>query len=197
VKAIILAAIVSAISVPAIHGQGYFNFNNLYGGGTITVASTGDYAGSEYNVSLYYEVGNVFGNPDPTTLTLLASQSVVALLGSTGGPPNHGPAADGAGTFDGGAAVFPSTGDGTVISVEVAAWYAGPGATSYTSAAAHGYDVGHSALVPITLVAGTDNNVKDLSAMAPFVVGVPEPSTMAIGALGAAALLLVRRKLLK
>jgi len=101
---------------------------------------------------------------------------------------------NGAGFFDGGNQTLPGlTGN---VEIGVAGWWNGNGTTSYAQALAAGYNTGLSALIPITLVTGTDPNVKDLGAMLPFTVGTvaPEPTTLALCGLGAASLLLFRRK---
>jgi hypothetical protein len=202
------------VTASTSHGQSFFNFNNFgvsaLGGPTsaITVASggvagegnPGDYVGSTYNASLYYEVGSFSGTVSPSSLTLASGASAVLFFGVTGVGPNHGPTVDGAGLFDGGPVTIPGVPDGTIISVEVAVWYAGPGATSYATAVSHGYNAGYSALSQVRLVSGGDDNVASLAALS-FASGsgfvpvfVPEPGTIALGTLSGATLLLLRRR---
>lgn len=199
----ILSIVIGITTVSTVYGQGYFNFNNLESGGislTSSVAgegNAGDYVGSSYNVSFYYEMGVHSGFVDPTTMTL-SSISPVMFYGVTGAPPAHSPFQDGAGLFDGSAVVIPGTTDLTMISLEAVVWYAGPGATSYASALAHGYNAGYSSLVPVTLAWGADDNIHDVSSVSTFAFGfnqtpAPEPSTIGLGALGGVALFLFRR----
>jgi hypothetical protein len=201
---------IGVVLTSTAYGQGYLDFANLFAPG-ITLSSTvpgegnvGDYLGSDYRAALYYEIGTFSGTVNPSSLTASGSASAVPFYGTTGSPANgHSPQIDGAGLFDGGpeGTVIPGTADGTKISVEVAIWYAGPGATSYESAKALGYNTGYSSLATIRLVSGTDPFVPDVSGansfasvFTPGTIYVPEPSTVALGALGGAALLLLRRR---
>lgn len=79
---------------------------------------------------------------------------------------------------------------GASISVEMRAWEAS-GGTSYEAAIASGKLVGKSS--PVTLsVTVAPNAPSDMVGLASFSL-IPEPSTFALGILGAAALLLRRR----
>jgi hypothetical protein len=188
----------------AVCGQGAFNFNNLAASGTLPIdieggpsseGHTGDFLGSTFNASLYYSLTPISGKVDPTTLTLLSGEPAVSFFGTTGPAPAHGPTVDGAGLFENGSATIPGTVDGQVVYLEVAVWYPGPGAPSYATAFAHGYDAGYSPSVPIRLASGSDSTIADLSSLGAFTIHlVPEPSTVALGALGGAVLLLFRRR---
>ncbi len=197
----ILTVLVSAVAATAVYGQGYFNFNNLAASGTITIGAqhaagegnAGDYVGSSYNVGLYYSTTAISGVVDPSTLTFLAG-STTAFFGTTGSAgAGHSPAGDGAGLFDGAVATINGTADGQTLYAEAVVWWGG--AASYSAALAAGQNVGVSAVVPIRLASGTDNTIADMGALTSFTVGiVPEPTTIALGGLGAAALLLFRRR---
>jgi len=79
---------------------------------------------------------------------------------------------------------------GTAISVEMRAWQAS-GGTSYEAAMASGALVGKSDPVTLTVTVAP-NAPSDMVGLASFSL-IPEPSTFALGLLGAAALLLRRR----
>jgi hypothetical protein len=207
-KAIIAIAVSVAMASAAYGGSGgALKFNNISATGTITIGpyshpgegTVGYFPGSDYNVSLFYSISPISGAVDPLSLTLY-SPSTVAFYGTTGTAPNHGPTVDGAGLFDANNTAFvgpgiPGVTDGQIIYVEAAVWYNGPGATDYASAEALGYNTGYSQAISVRMATGTDPNLADMSAMPSFEVGeVPEPSTIALGVLGAAALLFRRRK---
>jgi hypothetical protein len=80
--------------------------------------------------------------------------------------------------------------DQTDINVQMRAWDAA-GGTSYEAALAAGKLVGSSAAITVKLTV-TPATPADMSGIASFSL-VPEPSTLALGVLGAAALLLRRR----
>ncbi len=199
-KKLLVTLLGMATMSSAVHGQAYFDFNNLAGTGTITIGAqhangegnTGDYVGSSYNVALYYSLTAISGNVDPTTLTFLAG-STVAFFGTTGSAgAGHSPNGDGAGLFDNGAAVIPSSTGGQTIYAEAVVWWGASG--SFANARATGNNTGYSAPVAVRLAGPTDINIADMSGMASFPVGTPEPTTIAVGGLGAAVLLLFRRR---
>ena len=64
---------------------------------------------------------------------------------------------------------------------------------SYAQALAAGQNVGQSRLLPV-VVTFPPGPIANLNGMAPFTVGIPEPSTFALTAIGGAALLLLRRR---
>ncbi len=197
----LLIAIVSAVAVSVAQGQGYFNFDNIAASGTITLApghggegNGGDYPGSTYDAALYYSLTPITGYVDPSTLTFAAG-STTAFYGTTGSAANgHSPIGDGAGLFDAGAVTIPGTADGQTIYVEAAVWYAASGAASLAAAEAGGLNYGWSSAIPVRLASGTDNTIGDMSAMPSLVFPVPEPGTIALGALGGATLLLLHRQ---
>jgi hypothetical protein len=78
---------------------------------------------------------------------------------------------------------------GTTVFVEMRAWEAG--ANSYEAAVAGGKLFGKSDPIQLT-VAEAPNTPPDMVGLKSFSL-VPEPSTMALGLLGAAALMLRRR----
>jgi hypothetical protein len=205
----ILAIAVSVTMASAAYGVGggALLFNNIRQTGTITIGpyshagegTVGYFPGSDYNVSLFFSISPISGPVDPLSLTLY-SPSTVAFYGTTGTAPNHGPTVDGAGVFDGSSTAsvgpgIPGTTDGQIIYVEAAVWYNGAGATDYASAEALGYNICYSQAISVRIATGPDPVLADMSAMPSFEVGiVPEPSTIVLGGLGAAAMLLLRRR---
>jgi len=182
----------------SMYGQGQFTFNDLNSTAAITIGASngvsgqgaaGNFVGTGYTASLYYGPA---GSTSYSQLTLFPGANTVFFGNSTADPDQTG----GAGLFDGGTVTLPTTG---TVDIGVAVWWSGAGAsgaaTSYAQAVADGYNTGTSALLPIALATGTQFPVA-LDNLASFtVVGVvPEPTTLALCGLGAASLLLFRRK---
>jgi hypothetical protein len=200
-KTLVIALSMAGLST-AVYGQGAMKFNNLNGTGNIKIGTptaagegtVGNYVGSSYKVALYYSTSVISGAVDPTTLTLY-SQSTVAFYGVGASESSQ---ANGAGFFDGNNTALvgpgiPGVTDGQTIYVEAVAYWGAD--SSYSAARTAGHNTGYSAAIPVRMATGTDNTLGDMSALAPFTVGVvPEPTTIALGGLGAAALLLFRRR---
>lgn len=194
----ILTVLVSAVAATAVYGQGYFNFNNLAATGTIKIGNppiapgegvTGQFTGSSYSVSLYYSLTAITQATDPSTLTLIPA-TTAAMYGVGASEATQ---ANGAGFFQGPNATINGTSDGQTVYVEAAVWWTAAG--SYTAAHAGPFNSGYSAPVAIRLASGGDQVIGDLSGLANFTVQeAPEPATLALGGLGAAALLLFRRR---
>jgi hypothetical protein len=91
---------------------------------------------------------------------------------------------------------------GTQVYVEIAAWYIGAnsgGPTSYAAAITdgdlHGTDLPSTATVGIAVAPSPLNNLGALGLQSfDLIPAVPEPSTIALGVMGASALLFRRRK---
>ena len=191
-------------------GQAYFNFDNnaaydgtanshlisVYSGPDMAEAGApgegapGAIIGSDYSVGFvwapgtYTTDGTFYMAAQPAPYVTPASQSTVT-----------GDVAGGAGIFDGGAAGLGNFADGTMVTIAVRAWYDPTGTTSWSQALMYGYNIGGSEPIPIRLAAGADPIIADLSGMTGFAVGgIPEPSTLALAGLGAALLIIRRRK---
>lgn len=173
-------ALAVAMLAPAAFGQGRVAFNNVASSDGIKVsggALNGQYVGASFTASLYWAVGTV----SDASLLQEFSGARTAFFGATGG----GPGTDGAGLFDGGAITLP--GPGTTVTVQIRAWDQG----SYDLTT--GYR-GSSALLTVTLANGVEFD-PNMSQIAPFsVVPVPEPTTFTLAGLGAAAMLIIRRR---
>lgn len=104
--------------------------------------------------------------------------------------------ADGApGFFDGGAATV-GVAANTSVFVQVRAWNTAAGATYEAAAASPLGRIGSSAVLALTAGGGTVTppNLNGLAKFSLVPTVVPEPTTIALGILGAGALLLRRRK---
>jgi len=191
----IVITLFSVAAATTMYGQGNFNFNDLNSTAQITISSNnagasegakGNFVGTGYTASLYYGAAS---STQFSQLTLFPGADAIFF----GGAASEADQLNGAGFFDGGNTTLPFPAG---IEVAVAVWWNGNGATSYASALASGYNTGVSALVPITLTTSADpSTIQDLAALQSFTVGVvPEPTTLALCGLGAASLLLFRRK---
>jgi len=133
-------------------------------------------------------------NPDGTPATAGFGELVIVKTDgsfvplATASPAVFKTSATGAGYINAGAATAPAGfGNGTTVNIILRAWQGAAGST-YDTAAVRG----SSAQVSITLVEapGTPN---DLIGLSGFTM-TPEPTTLALGALGFGALALYRRK---
>jgi hypothetical protein len=202
--ALFLLCLVFASSSQAqgyFEGPGYnFAFDNLNSTAAITVATAnagpseglpGYFVGTGYTASLYW-------GPASATrfdqLTLFPHADTVFFGAGIADPDQT----NGAGYFDGGDIVLPTT--DYYIQAAVAVWWNGPGAngvaTSYAQAQADGYNTGQSPILTVPLAYGLEFP-EDLYNLASFQVGVvPEPATLTLCGLGAAALLCLRRNII-
>jgi hypothetical protein len=184
----------------------YVSLGSTKLGGTATgpAGTQGNYAaetgnGTEWSVALYGAAGS--GDAGSTLAPLNTAL--------TGGVPVVATLADGSsdgvvGTwYSGASGVVPSTtGDGAAATVQVYAWYnAGGTLTSYAAAKTAGVPTGFSATGNVTLGGPQTGAPPALPAAMPQLgnIGltasvVPEPSTIALGIMGASAFLLRLRK---
>lgn len=113
--------------------------------------------------------------------TFTAVGSAVAVTGTTG-------------YILGGSETLTGVAANTAIFLEVRAWETSFGST-YEAASAAGSPVGISNVIPYTTGGGSPPVAPGpLTGLTSFHLNVPEPSTLALGALGVGALLLRRRK---
>jgi hypothetical protein len=171
-KKLIVAAAVGFLAVGAL-AQGQFNFGNR-----VTIAGID---------------AKVF-KPDGVTPLSGADYWAQAYVGKTldslapvGSPVNF--RTGGAAGYITSTIVTTPFPGGTQVFVEMRAWEAG--ANSYEAAVAGGKLFGKSDPIQLT-VAEAPNTPPDMVGLKSFSL-VPEPSTMALGLLGAAALMLRRR----
>jgi len=180
----LIAATLAGVSASAF-AQGTVNFNNLTinpsvytnKGGVSGLAKDGS-----FTVALYWAAGSGTGVIDP-----IANSPILKGLGSGQGNGNFS-----VGTATTGGATAP----GTAAEFEVVGWTGS--AASYAAALAGGAYVGvGTPFQNPTGGAGSPPGLpQDMTGWQGNLVlsPVPEPATMAIGGLGAAALLLFRRR---
>lgn len=187
-KTLVTILATCALGIASVKGQGTFIFSNLSqaggAGAPVTEAGTGAFLGANYSASFYWMAGTI------TDLSVFSAGATyygnpVAFYGETGTAPAHGPAADGAGLFDGGTPVFGAVGTYTVQVVA----FNGP---DYANSLVRGA----SGLLQIGLVQnGGTTPLNTLDLLAPFTVSpIPEPSTFALAGLGLASLVIFRRR---
>ncbi len=175
-----LVTTVCALATVAAFGQGQIYFSSTIGGAqdnTITLPDGKTAADSPYQAEL--AVGNT-----PSTLTLIPSSITPVTAGYILGPTL---------TLSGVTA-------GNAVDYQVYVWNPANG-SSYAAAAAKAGDIiGSTAVITgyTTGGAGSPPSTPAALTFAPFsltvVPSVPEPSTIALGAIGIGALLIRRRK---
>jgi len=172
-KTLIVAVAVGFTAFGAL-AQGYFNFGNRVSGvvdAPVTAPTGVKLDGSAWLAQAY--VGLTEGSLAPVGAALpFRTGAAAGYITSTKVTVDTIPGA-------------------TSVSVEMRVWEAAKG-TSYETAVAAGGIFGKSAAIKLQL-AGDPTPPTDMVGLTSFSL-VPEPSTMALGVLGAAALLLRRRK---
>jgi hypothetical protein len=175
-KKTIVALLVVAFA-PAVMAQGSINFNN-FGGGIVTIGGgpqDGFFGGTEYNVQLFTAP---LGTTDPSAFIPFGSP---IQLGFGPTAPNQDA---GAGFYDGGTLDLNPAGS----PAQVLAFVMGSGGGSNGTQPGSGM----SQIVTLDLAYGPQP-VNDINT-APWSIVVPEPTTFALAGLGAAALLIFRRR---
>jgi hypothetical protein len=179
-KLVLIAAL--AVATSAGYAQGQLNFSNYVPGAGLTPKIFQTDGVTPLDGSY---LAQLYGGTDAASLTPLGT----AATFKTGA---------GAGYFTGGGiaiplTVIPNPAAGGVF--EVKAWLATAG-TSYEAALAAGANntYGTSAAFTLASIATVPAPPSNLIGLASFnLVGVPEPSTLVLGALGASLFLLRRR----
>jgi len=182
--------------------QGFINFS-WFGSGNPTAGVTiappsgvpgqqpGWYVSGDYSVEAYMAVG---AGATEVSLVPIASTRTVFIGGATTTAAGS-PGSDGSGLIQG-----PVADTGFAVgadTIQVRAWYDPGHNTTYQQAFDAGVNTGKSTLYTITSTGQTDPTVPSLDNInfAAFTVSaVPEPSTFALAGLGAAALMIFRRR---
>ena len=199
-KKLLLTLTVVAASALTMYGQGRVLFNNLSSATGIRVGAqnqgaTGGAAGAaigaNYSAQLLWAPVGTYTETS-FLAAVLGSSASVPFIGTTGG----GPTTDGAGLFDGGTIPNPvgTTMPAGNYTMMARAWFNGGQYATYDLAKTGGRNVGFVIFnqSATAFPAGAPTTV-----FPDFTVGstiVPEPSTFALAGLGAAALLLFRRR---
>jgi hypothetical protein len=187
IKALILVGMIAAL--PAF-GQGRITFLNTATGTGITGGSPVTDVGGAVRLTGATFWAQLYAAP--------GANQAVGSLQAVGSPVNFRTGA-GAGFVPAGLVVtVPSGAPGTTATIQMRAWEGAAGST-YEAALAGGAKTGFSNIVNVGPLGGPDPTGGP-DFLDPFMLGVtgfslvPEPSTIALGLIGAAALLLRRRK---
>jgi hypothetical protein len=205
-KSVILSILGLAAATVASYGQGAIEFNTYLANNSIGILASygatgnGGVAGAGINSTFTGELVWSATNPGDAA-TSSAASAALPLNGLLNLPGTGG--SGGTGTFDSGSASVPGFIAGSNLNVTAAvgtSLYFEIVAFSGASYGEAGFWSGHSASFTGTLVTGTTlPDPSQINNMAPFSVyfvptATPEPTTMALGGLGLAALLVARRK---
>jgi hypothetical protein len=187
-KKLLLTLTLVAATALTMYGQGRVAFNNEISplAGAITIGAqhvegaTGDLLGTAYSVQLLWAPVGTYANEAAFRAAVLGSSALSTFEGNT--------AATGAGFFNGGAPGMP-VGNYTMMAQ---AWFNNGQFATYDLAAGHNRGVSGRFDIAATAAPTAPIN----TPIAAFTVGtpIPEPSTFALAGLGAAALLLFRRR---
>lgn len=192
-KKLLLTLAVVATTALTMYGQGRVGFNNTFSGTLIGITSNasqaapgegaaGAHLGSNYSIQLLWALGS-FATQAAFNAANPSSSLAVAMVGTTGND------ATGAGFFDGG--VVAMNGAAGTYTMQARAWFNNGQFATYASAAGHNQGV--SPLFSVNVTA-PPTGVNNTSVPAFVVQIIPEPATFALAGLGAAALLLFRRR---
>ena len=198
-----VAATISVITVSALtlFAQGRVQFNNLVSGNAITVSgirdqgpgagAAGASVGANYSIQLLWAPVGTYTNENALVAAALGSSAATPFFGTTGGSPTT----DGAGLFDAGTVPNPVgtsmlVGNYTMLA---RAWFNNGQFATYDLAKVSGRNTGYIIFnqSATAFPAGAPSTI-----FPSFTVGliIPEPSTFALVGLGAACLLLFRRR---
>jgi hypothetical protein len=203
-KSVILSILGLTMGAVASYGQGAIAFDTYDAAGGTGILTTygatgnGGVAGTGINSTFTGEL--IWSTSNPSEAATSSSASASLPLNLVFNTPGNGGATGGTGTYNT-SGVLPgfvhgsnlniTAAVGTSLFFEVVA-FNGP------TYGANGFWSGHSASFAASLVTGTTLPSADqIDSLAPFnvyFVAVPEPTTMALGGLGLAALLVARRK---
>lgn len=187
-KKILVTMALVATTALTTYGQGRIGFDNLGTGNAVTIEETGEFVGADFSVQLVWAPQGTYATQAAFDAAILGSSGPIAFFGVTGLAPAHGPTADGAGLFDGGnVAVAVGT-----YTVQARAWFNGGQYATFDAANGNTF-TGRSLFQDIASTAAP--TPANFTAFAPFTVTmIPEPTTFALTGLGAASLLLFRRR---
>ena len=199
-KALVASILGIALNVTMSHGQGYIIMENykLVNGstpvfaGVTYAAGSGALSGQYVGAASGFKADLLYSLNGGTSYSLAAGSQTAFFSGSHDGGT---PTTDGAGSFIGGTVTIPGYTSGSVL-FKVEAY----NGASYGAGSANGVSAAFTInslqtnplLAPddlLQLGAGTTS-----TGLQSFTVAVPEPTTFALAGLGAAALMIVRRR---
>jgi hypothetical protein len=200
-KIFVTLALVTA-SALSMFGQGRVAFNNINSGNVITITNSSAFAapgegaaganvGSTYSIQLLWAPVATYNTEASFLAAVVGSSSGFAFFGTTGGSPGT----DGAGLFDGSTVPSPvgTSMPAGAYTMQARAWYNGGVFSTYALALAGNANTGYSSLFNLTATASPTPAPNTIFPSFQVAL-VPEPSTFALAGLGAAALMIFRRK---
>ena len=190
----LLTVVALVVATVTSQSQSRFWFTSIvdYTNNPVTIALSsgqgpvGAYVGSDYSVQCLWVFG-IYTNQAAFDAANPTAAGVSTFFGTTGFPPDHGPA-DGAGWWDG-----PMVNVGPMqdyCTVQARAWYNGGNYGTYADALAAGKNTGLSALTRV--IANAPPGPADNTRFPAFTVTTPEPSVAALAGLGLAVLIIFR-----
>jgi len=193
-KKLLLTLAVVAATALTTYGQGRVNFNNTASGILIGITTdpakaaagegaVGAHLGSNYSIQLLWALGT-FATQAAFDAANPSSSAAIAFVGTTGND------ATGAGFFDG--ATPAMNGPAGTYTMQARAWF-NNGQFATFAAAFPTHNTGVSPLFSVNVTA-PPNGVVNTTIPAFVVEVIPEPATFALAGLGAAVLLLFRRR---
>ena len=175
----LLIALAAVLVTVASYGQGTVVLSNLGGGvnAPVLLGDTGHGPGPDYTAQLFLSAGGSLTALTPATTFRLAGTGTQAIADRYTATP---------------APIVEVTGvaGGASATLVLRAWKTSFGTADAAKAAGQ---LGESAPLTVTLGGGL-NPPANLVGLQGFTIPVPEPSIIALGVLGASALLLRRRK---
>jgi hypothetical protein len=213
-KKTLAASVVGVLACMSLFAQGNFTFVSAPSAiwENYTIPGTPVKAGATLDVAVLWTtnlsaVPTTFLNGLPTPITgsymatwagILTDPNFHLVQDTTAGNPvivrTAGGAGPGAGQYNGGICYIFGSSVGQQVQIYVLAWQKSLGADP-ASAAANGAALGFSAPIVYTLGStAAPGGSLGLAGISSFGVGVPEPATFSLLGLGAAALLIFRRR---
>jgi hypothetical protein len=193
-KAIIAAALVVGLSA-SVYAQGTIELNNSANGSVSTTAANGGQVFTNSN-------GHIGLDQDNVSITMLAGTvgeavtsltPIVTILGTANFGDNNGPgqfydySANGVYTL-----TAAGVGSTAIAEIELEMWSGT--ATTYAAATAPGSTALYATVVFDNPTGGGTTQPTTMTGMPAVILASPEPSTIILGGIGAAALLAFRRR---